>query len=140
MLTHDQKLRVLLFFVRRPLGQQVVPPLQQIFPKLPPQVLCLQKEMAVVAKTCLESLLRYTQECVDRGEPLGEVRARAVETVRESPPPDTVEAVVVMETAEVFERLPAMLVADLMARFGGPENRATLDENQLLLQAIAHAL
>lgn len=133
-------MRVLVFVLRLLGQQQIVPTLPQIFPKLPPQVLCLQKEMAIVAKTCIESLLRYTQECVDRGEPLGEVRARAVETVRESPPPDMVEAVVVIETAEVFERLPAALVEDLMARFAGPENLATLDENQLLLQAIAHAL
>lgn len=103
-------------------------------------MLCLQKEMAIIAKTCLESLLRYTEACVDRGEPLCEVRARAVETARKKTPLDLVEAMVVMETVDVFERLPAALVADLMARFGGPENRATLEKNQRLLQAIAHAL
>lgn len=96
--------------------------------------------MAIIAKTCLESLLRYTEAGVDRGEPLDEVRARAVESARETSPLDMVEAMVVMETVNVFERLPAVLVAELMVRFGGPENRATLEENQLLLQAIARAL
>lgn len=51
-----------------------------------------------------------------------------------------VEAMVFMETVDVFERLPAVRVEEMMLHFGGPQNRATLDENQLLLEAIAHVL
>ena len=43
-------------------------------------------------------------------------------------------------TVDVFERLPAVRVEEMMLHFGGPQNRATLDENQLLLEAIAHVL
>ena len=121
-------------------ARQVLPVSQQIPPPLTYPMVCLQKEMSTIAKICLDSLLRYTEECVDRGEPLGEVRARAIETVRENPPLDMVEAMVFMETVDVFERLPAVRVEEMMLHFGGPQNRATLDENQLLLEAIAHVL
>lgn len=120
--------------------RQTSPTSPEIAPPLSYQMICLQKEMAVIAKTCLESLLRYTEACVDRGEDLEEVRARAIEAVRESPPVDEVEAMVVMETVGVFERLSAVFVTELMSRFGGPENRATLAEDRLLLQAVVNAL
>eukprot|EP00904_Undaria_pinnatifida_P000475 jgi/Undpi1/10428/HiC_scaffold_29.g12878.m1 len=121
-------------------SSQALPPSRQIeTPALTSQMECLQTEMSITATACLQSLLRYTKACVDRGEPLAEVRARATKIFRDRPPLCPVGATAVMETVDAFERISAMHLMDMVESFGNPDRRSDLT-NQGLLEAIFDAL